>query len=336
MSRDDKISASYELAPHHNPFLPNSNIQFAWDSVSLSAALSCPRRYYYQSIKGYVPRNPNYAIALVFGILFHEGLEHYHRARAKGADHNEAVEAAVKHLIAQPATATLPDDSDIEVMKETTDEDDDGVTFRNSKLRTRYYLFRAVVWYLDNYENEQFSTVILPSGEPAVEQSFRVPLPIDVAGTQLILCGHIDRVVSFNDFYYVVDYKTTKSLTTQFFAMFNLSHQMTGYTVGGNVILDKPVQGVWIDGAALQVGGVKFGRAETRRTPSQIGEYFDMLGKVVADVIHYDKTDNWPMNTSACYFCDFKGICSLPPELRPAYLKAQFEQKPGWNPLANR
>lgn len=318
-------------------FLPSSNVQFAWDSVSVTSMLACPRRYEYQIIKGYVPNNPGYAIALVFGILFHKGIELYHKARAGGKDHDEAVFSCVKLLLLDPATATLPTDEHIEELADNFDPDeDDGVNLRNSKIRTRYYLFRAVVWYLDHYEEDPVSTIELASGRPAVEYSFRLPLPIDVAGTPLILCGHIDRGVEFNGSYFAADYKTTKSLTQQFFAMFDLSHQMTGYTVAGTALFDKPAKGAMIDGVALQVGQVKFSRAFTNRTSGQIGEYFDTLRYVVDEAKRHADSGVYPMNTSSCYFCEFKDICKQAPEYRERYIRQHYTAKKGWNPLENR
>lgn len=335
MSMDHILSPA--LAAPDSPFIPGTNIQFAWDSVSLTSILSCPRRYQYQIIEGQTPRSPNYAIALVFGILFHEGLQYYHMAKAAGEEHDDAVFTTVKRLLQQPATATLPTDTEIDAMAESHDPDeDDGITLRNSKIRTRYYLIRSVVWYLEHYKKDPVTTIILPTGQPAVELSFRLPLPIDVQDHQLMLCGHIDRGVEFNGFLYASDYKTTKSLTSQFFEMFDLSHQMTGYTTAGQVIFDQPVKGALIDGVALQVGAVKFARSFSSRTPGQIGEYFDLLKYAGAQAVQFATTEVYPMNTASCYFCEYKAVCRQPPEYRATYLKQFFERRPGWNPLENR
>ena len=32
------------------------NLQIAWDATSISAALQCPRKYYYSIVLGYIPR----------------------------------------------------------------------------------------------------------------------------------------------------------------------------------------------------------------------------------------------------------------------------------------
>jgi hypothetical protein len=335
VSLDDKLNVAAQLVD--SQFVEGTTVQYAWDSVSLTSILACPRRYQYQILLGLVPNNPSFAIALVFGILFHSGMEWYHKARAEGKTHDEAVFASVRKLLDAPATATLPIDEDIKEAAAAHDPDeDDGINLRNSKIRTRYYLFRSVIWYLDHYKDDPCETIILPSGAPAVELSFRVPLQIDVLGQPLLLCGHIDRGVIFNSAVYVKDYKTTKSLTRQWFDMFELSHQMTGYTLGGTAIFPQPARGCIIDGVALQVGSVKFARATTRRTEGQIREYFELLGMVRENALRFAETGHYPMNTASCYFCDFKEVCKQPPEYRDRYIRMHYQSKPGWNPLENR
>jgi hypothetical protein len=335
MSLDDRLNVAAFSAD--SQFVEGTNVQYAWDSVSLTSILACPRRYQLGILRGLVPNRPSYAIALVFGILFHKGLELYHKSKALGADHDEATKYAVGILLEEPATATLPVDDDIDQLAENHDPDeDDGITLRNSKVRTRYYLFRALIWYLEHYGDDPCETIILPSGQACVEYSFRIPLQIDVLGQDMLLCGHIDRGISFNGLLYAGDYKTTKSITKQWQQMFELSHQMTGYTVAGNVIFQQPAKGCLIDGVALQVGAVKFSRSFTTRTPGQVHEFFDLLGYVRDKAILHAETGSYPMNTASCYFCEYKDICSQPPEYRERYIKQHYSEKPGWNPLENR
>lgn len=337
MSLDDKLPAAFQAAD--SPFLEGTSIQFAWDSVSLTSILACPRQYQYRIVEGLVPKSPSYAIALVFGILFHKGLEIYHKTRAEPQDHDAALFNAVNEILLNPATATLPTDDRIDEMAEAHDPDeDDGITLRNSKIRTRYHLIRALVWYLDNYAEDNLHTIHLPSGAPAAELSFRLPLDIEIPGTStpILLCGHIDRGVEFNDFLYVSDYKTTKSITSQWKDMFDLSHQMSGYILAGGAIFDKPVKGCIVDGIALQVGQVKFGRHTVDKSPGQITEYLDTLTYAVTKAVRHFEAGVYPQNTSACYFCEYKAICRTPPEFRERFITTYYRRQPGWNPLENR
>lgn len=319
-----------------SPFLPGTNLQYAWDSVSLTAAMSCWRRYYYQTIEGRTSKSPSRAIALQFGIAFHKGMEFYHQHRASGLTYDDAVASTIQDLTLDPHYASLPTLEEVQAETDAAPEDDDGITARNSKVRTRYHLMRAVVWYLDHYREDPIQTLILPSGRAAVEVSFRIELPCTVAGQPALLSGHLDRVGTFNDYLYVVDYKTTKSISRQFFSDFQLSHQFSGYTIGGNAIFDRPLRGAIIDGIALLVGGAKFSRGTCDRTESQLDEYIETVQNTLDEAERHASTGLYPMNTSACYFCEFKEICSTPREYRNAKLNMLFHAGKGWNPLANR
>lgn len=326
-----------------SPFIPDTNIQFAWDSVSLSTILECPQRYRYRIIEGWRNKNPNSSIALAFGILVHYGIEQFHKRRALGDKYQDAVQAALIATMAKKerdgeATlySRLPTNEDIEEQKEAEDEDG-GINLRNSKVRTRYHLWRTLVWYFEQYRNDPLKVVELANGKPAVEFSFRVGSGRSLSdGTELLVAGHFDKVVEFNDQLFVSDVKTTKSITRQYFNLFDLSHQMTGYTLGGKLVLERPVAGVVIDAMALQVGGVQFARAFTVRTESQLNEYTDLLSYVGMQAERFYENDYYPLNTAACMFCEFKDVCRQPPELRHGYLNYLFKREVAWNPLKSR
>ena len=50
------IAEEYLTKETQSPYLPGTNIQFAWDSTSLGLLKTCPRLYYYTIIEGYAPR----------------------------------------------------------------------------------------------------------------------------------------------------------------------------------------------------------------------------------------------------------------------------------------
>jgi hypothetical protein len=327
-----------------SPFVEGTAIQFAWDSTSLSTAMACARRYLYSIIEGWQPKSPDSAIALVFGILVHSGIEQYHRERAAGKGYEQAILGALRYVSQREENGKrlvllLPTEHDINELKQedADDEESDGFNLRNSKIRTRYHLFRALVWYFEQYRQDHLIVQILQSGSAAVEHSFRVPVGKSLSdGTPLLLSGHYDKIVEFNGELFVSDVKTTKALTHSWRAGFDLSHQMTGYIAGGKIALHKPVKGAWIDALQLQVGGVKFSRFTTTRSESQLQEF-------LADLEYYARlAETWyldqhyPLNTSACFLCIYKDVCRQPPEFRQAYLQTYYEQKPAWNPLKSR
>lgn len=327
-----------------SPFLPGTRTQYAWDSVSLTSILSCPMRYRLSIIEGWKPKGPSTAIALTFGIAFHKGLETFHNQRALGQTYDDAIHTTLAHVLDQhwehlpPALADEDEPQAASAGDSDSDLEDDGIHARNSRVRTRYHLARALVWYLEHYRDDPCQTFLLPSGAPAVELSFRAELPLEIRSHPLLLSGHIDRVVRFNERIHISDYKTTKSLTSQFFAMFDLSHQMTGYYLGAAQILpaDADVRGIIVDGIALQVGGVKFARHVTTRTPGQISEYLQLVRYAARLSAECDEADDYPLNTASCYFCDFKPVCARAPEYRKHTLEHLFTREKSWNPLENR
>jgi hypothetical protein len=327
------------------PFLPSTNIQFAWDSVSLTAALTCAQKYKLEIIEGWSPKGPDAAVALNFGILLHAGVEQFHRLRMEGAEHNDAVIGSLKHLLTIKtrkgfnAVEHLPTPSQVELMmlEDELDEDGDPMKMNNSRIRTRYHLFRALVWYFEHYRDDPLKVIKLRNGQPAVEFSFRVPTgEYLTSGEEILVSGHLDKAVEFNGEPYFTDLKTTKAFTYTWKDMFDISHQMSGYTYGGKVGMALPVRGGWVDGIQLQVGGVKFQRIPTTRSESQLQEYIKMVGYVARLAESWYNEDHYPLNPTSCFLCHFKSVCKQPKEFRHGYLKTYFEQREAWNPLQSR
>ena len=72
-------------------------IQKIWDTSSLSSFLSCPRMYNWTNLQGY--KSKTYGMATGFGSAVHEGLEVLDIQKFKGATKDEAVVAAIKHVL---------------------------------------------------------------------------------------------------------------------------------------------------------------------------------------------------------------------------------------------
>lgn len=325
--------------PASSPFT-SAGAQFAWDSTTITIAKECPRRYQYKVLEHWESKSPSSAIALAFGILVHSGIESYHKLRSEGVDHEAAIATAMRGLTASPLYAKLPTEDQFQDAKTAAaeDDEDDGVDTRNSRVRTRYFLWRALVWYFEQYRNDPMEVVLRSDGQPAVELSCRAPVGFSLStGEEVLLCGHLDKVVTFNDQLFVSDIKTTKSITHSWRKEFDLSHQMSGYALLGRVALERPVSGVVIDGICLQVGGTRFARHFTHRTESQLGEYVHELRLLTEEYEHYAAAQFWPQRQSFCRFCNFVDVCRQPPEMRGAYLRQYFKQSEHpWNPLEAR
>ncbi len=324
-----------------SPFLPGTKIQYAWDSTSLGHLKGCPRLYQRIMVEGWSSNEES--VHLRFGQEYHHALQDYDISRANGIRHDDAVHDTIRALLLR-----------------TSDFDPDH------KVKTRGSLVRTVIWYLDQFRNEQTHTHILADGKPAVELSFRFELDwgpkasnegwLDHEGhppktnQPYILSGHLDRVVNLNDDLFVMDRKTTGAAPSSwFFSQFEPDNQMSLYSFAGQVVLGTPVRGVIIDAAQVLEDESRFGRGFTYRTPAQTAEWLQDLRYWLTLAEQYAINNYWPMNDKSCGHyrsekddrtgCPFRGICGKDPAVRETFLKTQFtklEEKDKWNPLKPR
>ena len=306
------------------PFLPETNIQYAWDSTSLGLFKQCPRLYQYIMIDGWASQDES--VHLRFGIDYHKALQDYDIIRTSAA-HDDAVRETVHQTLIRTADWTPDTDT------------------KAGKYKNRTTLIRTVCDYLDHFASDPATTYVLEDGSPAVELSFRFELdwgPM-AGGTPYLLSGHLDRVVSFNDELFVMDRKTTTTTPgSYYFNQFEPNNQMTLYTLASQIVLKSPIKGVIIDAAQILIDSSRFVRGFTYRTPEQLQEWTDDLGSILSIAESYAEAGYWPMNDTACDKfggCRFREICSKSPQVREQFLKARFtkqEPEDRWNPLKAR
>lgn len=294
----------------------HAGLQFAWDSTSLSTFKACPRKYQYSILQGWAPKSES--VHLTFGILYHKVLEVYDHHRALGDSHDKATIAAVKYIM---------------IASKDFKSDDPN--------KNRYTLVRSAVWYLEQFKDDPFKTIILANGKPAVELSFRFSLDIVTPhGEPYLYSGHLDRLAedALGDLY-VMDRKTTKStISSNFFDKFNPNNQMSGYTAGAKITFAKPVKGVVIDGAQIAVGFTRFARGFSLRTQDQLDEWLDEVAYFIKQAEGFTKADYWPKNDTSCDMyggCHFRDICNKSKGQRLKWLTADY-QKRFWDPLKTR
>lgn len=309
-----------------SPFLPGTKVQFAWDSTSLGYLKTCPRLYQYIMIDGWSAKDES--VHLRFGSEYHQAIQEYDIERANGTKHEEAIRHTIQNLL-------------IRIADWQVDED-----LRAGKYKNRTTLLQLCVDYFDFYADDPAQTLILDSGKPAVELSFKFELdwgPNDTA-QPYILCGHLDRVVTFNEQIMVLDHKTTTQAPGAFFFnQFEPSNQMTLYTLAGKIVLDSPIKGVIIEAAQILLEKPnRFIRGFTYRTQDQLDEWVSDLGNWFSVAEAYADANYWPMNDTACDKfggCKFRDVCSKSPNVRNTWLAADFtklEEGDRWNPLKAR
>ena len=320
--------------PPLSPFLPGTNIQYAWDSTSLGNLKRCPRLYQYINLEGYEEKDES--IHLRFGIEVHASYANYEIARAEGMTHDEALSETVYYLLQRMAD---------------WDPDRESKAGRKKNPET---LLRTVIQYLDAHEHDEAKTLLWRDGTPAVEQSFRFELDWgpDTARNEkghwtpdqpYVLCGHLDKIVEYQGEKFVMDHKTTtRQLYQSYFDQYEPDNQMTLYTLASKVVLNSPVRGVIINAAEIGVGYSRFARGITYRTPDQLEEWLDDLKTILREAEQYARDGRWPMRDTSCDKyggCKFREVCSQSPKSRQRFLNAGFNKLPEnerWNPLRTR
>lgn len=292
--------------------------QWAWDSTSISSAMTCQRKYYYEMVRRIQPRTTS--VHLIFGKIYASALELFYKERAAGKPHDEALITVVRYALIESWDST----------------EQKPVYFDDTK-KTRPNLIRTIIWYLEQFGKEQddgLTTYHLTDGKPAVELSFAIELT-----PEIVFCGHLDRVVQMGSETYVMDQKTTGgALSNYYFRQFDTSVQMTGYAFAGKMILKSPVRGVIVDAAQIAVNFTEFGRGITTRSQDQIDDWFESVLRTVQGVWQSADEDYYPMNYSSCGNyggCPFLTLCTNSKSVRENYIKSDYTERL-WDPIVQR
>jgi hypothetical protein len=258
-------------------------LQLAIDSTSLGEFKTCPRRYYYTIICGYVP--PQVSVDLHFGLLYHSILEFYDHERASGKGHKDALISTVRYAL-----------------NETWDHDLNRPWMSADPNKNRETLIRSIIDYLDKFSYDTLETVILKNGTAAVELSFRLELDKTApTGEHHILCGHIDKLAKLNGYTWIVDRKTTKStINRAYFARYSPDNQMSFYTYAGKIIYGEEIRGVILDVAQIMVDHTEFYRDTVHRSDSTLNEWIQDTLSYIDDMEESAKNNYWRQNDKAC------------------------------------
>lgn len=288
----------------------------------MGAFKTCPRKYYFSIVLGWATRKES--VHLTFGRLYHAALERYDHEKFAGADHDQALDISLDWLL----KATW----NVELRRPWLSDD---------QYKNRFTLVRTVVWYLDQFRDDPLGTIKLANGKPAVELSFRFDTGFRAyTGEPFLLCGHMDRLVKFNEQIYVLDRKTTKAtLTGDFFAKFTPDNQFSTYTCAGKIVYNMPTAGLIVDGAQVAVTFSRFGREFVPRSEDFLEEWLSEWGNYWVKLLEgCAKSNVWPANDKSCGNyggCEFQGVCSKGPSMRNAWLAGQYVKRV-WDPLQTR
>jgi hypothetical protein len=293
----------------------------AIDNTSLSKFKECPQKYFLSIVQGY--RRNSKAPPLVFGKIYHDLLELYDRLIFTGISREDVVRILVRRAL--------------NYSNELAELDDDK--------RNIPSLLRAIVWYDMAYSNDPFKTVMLIDGRPAVELSFQLNFPMQLYNWEsgehedVIYCGHIDRIASYEGRLYAVEHKhTTSALGDYYYDRYTFSSQISGYAAAIRVVWGLDAVGAMIDSTSIGVTFARFGRRIATRVEEHLEEWLEDTKYWITQVYEAKKNQHFPRNTESCNRysgCEFRDVCYARPGARDAVLKADFHVE-HWNPMKPR
>ena len=193
---------------------------------------------------------------------------------------------------------------------------------------------------MDKYRDDPAQTKALPNGTPMVELNFKFEAPFSYnLHNPYLLCGYLDRVVTFQNADFVMDRKTTvQTLSSYYYGQFEPDNQMSLYTVAAQVAFHTPVRGVIVDAAQIAVNFSRFGRSFASRTRDQVDEWLKDAGLWIRQAESYADKAYWPMNDKACHHyggCPYLQICKSSNVIREKLIESNYTVRP-WNPLIPR
>lgn len=316
------------------------------DNSSMELFTTCPRQAYYYIIRRLELNKPR--IALDFGGAFHTVLEYLYKKY--GNSYRSQVEN--QDIIAFAASTLTTEITDEERHRRdehnktadlplppvlVTPEDD---------YRTKGYLIGAVEQYLAQYPAEAWRPLTLPSGAKAVEVPFAFPLGVvesPVFGRITIMwTGKMDLPYESGDKIGIMDHKTTSMMGPQYFAEFEIAHQMYGYVAATEYVLGRQVNEITINGLGCRKPTKSGQRYEFQRhiipvNRALLSEWHDDCLAIVSDFIGHCERGYFPRHTKWCLSkygaCQYRAVCTMAPEHREFCLRTSEYRPVTWTPL---
>lgn len=287
----------------------------AVDSSFLNDLRSCVHKAYLSQMLHWKPKSTN--IHLNAGGAFAKGLEVARKAYYDlSIDPQSATIEGGKALIAQ--------------YEEPSIEDADHAKSLPNMLGALGSYFQVHPLDTDSLKPHR-----LPSGKPAIEFTFAIPLSIcnPETGEPILYTGRCDMIGEYNGQLFVVDEKTTSGIGPTWFNNWALKSQLTGYVWAARQY-GFDVAGAIIRGIAILKREFKHAESIQYRPQWMIDRWYKQTERDLARLIECWKEDYYDYNLdSACSSyggCQFLKICSSNnPE---PWLEADFEKRV-WDPL---
>lgn len=282
-------------------FSPATGAQTRVNASTFQVFKACPRKYLYGVLlaRGKGSDDPD----LRFGSLIHAAKAIFETNKARGAEHDMALQGAFRFLLT-----------------ETWDHVRAKPGFTEDPLKNRATLLRTFVWYVDQYREDACETAMLPSGKPAVEVAFEFDSGVSgVADEQVTFVGTIDRIVTFNGATFVSDTKTSSNAKYLTARNYTPDGQFSLYVAAASVCFGIEADGILLDGIEVGPNATSFRREIVPRPREVIEEWLDDARVHLRRLSEAFARNEWPQNDAACGMyggCRFRGVCGASPAER--------------------
>jgi hypothetical protein len=295
-----------EANPGKFPDVVDSTIRASWKS--------CPTKFYWEFCRQIAPKGGS--VDLIAGGAFAKGLEVVRKSFHKEKrSYPESLHEGMKAAIAEWGDFECPE-------------------HKQQKNISR--VIQALEFYFFKWpiESDPVQPYFWAEGEPAVEFTFSIPLPIlhPQTGNPIIYGGRLDMIGVFNDQIFLVDEKTASQLGPTWGSKWNLRGQFTGYAWAAKQT-GLPVAGAIVRGISFLKTG--FGAAESLqfRADWQLESWYEqLLTDVEAMVSDWNRRQFSQSFADSCESysgCPFMQLCEAkdPEVWTPNYAPRV------WNPL---
>lgn len=268
--------------------------------ASLYSQTACPRRLWYMGGRGL--RYDGKSHKMEYGTAFHKALQEYYTTGDKDA----AVNVAVEHY-------TQPD-----------------IHIPSNDFRDVGHLIATIQQYFTEYaEIDGLKPALDDKGEPLLEQRFAVPYATDGELIDVVLCGTVDMIGTFNGLPVICDHKTTAlPQVEKYLDSYQNSPQMMFYSMIYKRLFPEEQRGVIINGIFLNRSGKnKFRRSSLITFPDYVlvefQQHLDSIVQMFMGGLRTALTDNtrtpeqlFPPNFTCCQTkfgeCSFAPVCTTP------------------------
>ena len=194
-------------------------------------------------------------------------------------------------------------------------------------------------------KNDPIKPYFYAGGKPAIEFTFAIEMNHlhPVTGNPILFCGRCDLIGYFNDFFCIIDEKTTTSLGASWPDKWTMRGQFLGYCFAAQDFgLD--ISTALIRGVAFQVKEIKHAQAVVTYGQWQIDRWWEEANAKVADMIEiWDRSCDLPLDKMAEVWrhsygdaCDSYGGCMFKNDLCTSHIPenwlSQYDVR-RWDPL---